>query len=618
MRRWSFISGLTIILLLLLLMAGHAVWTARSLTGEIDRIIANNFETVRAMRSVRLGVGKIDSQYRTATAVTEITRERGLFDVERAEITKKLEAAQFSATGPAEVAALHRLAALMKDYFTLHEEYFGLERFEGERFKRLTRNLAQAATDITEAVGKVQDLNETAVMERRAVAAHKGEQAIAVAVGIAIFSLGIYVWTSVRLTRALFVPLRQLRDSIMKVGQRQFDRVGPLQGGEELEQIAQTFNQMAGELRAYVAESDHQVVEANRVSRAILEALPYPVYIVNEEYAVRLKNPQAVALSAELGISGQLPGPVRQCIDEAAALGCDLVGDDLHRAVEIPRPQSAPGATPTYLPQVFRMAAAPGATPGWAVLLMDVTKLRQFDLAKTKAISTIGHEVKTPVTSIRLALHLLLEEKIGALTPDQRELIVAGRDDCERLLTVLQALLELARFESGRIVMKLSPTPPIELLAQADATHGDYLRRSGVALAIAPAPPDLPAVQADAIHVVRVLGNYLQNAAKYGRPGQPVTLFAEARADGFVRLSVRNRTERPLTEAEQARVFDPFYRRAGEGAEGTGLGLTICREIAAAHAGRVGVWARGAEVDFYLDLRTVAQAPSNLVERNLG
>jgi len=83
-------------------------------------------------------------------------------------------------------------------------------------------------------------------------------------------------------------------------------------------------------------------------------------------------------------------------------------------------------------------------------------------------------------------------------------------------------------------------------------------------------------------------------------------LRAELRADGFVRLSVRNRTQRPLSEAEQARVFDPFYRRAGEGAEGTGLGLTICREIAAAQNGRVGVWAGDDQVDFYLDLRSVA------------
>jgi len=82
----------------------------------------------------------------------------------------------------------------------------------------------------------------------------------------------------------VFEPLRALRDSIVKVSQRQFDQIEPLQSGDELAQIATTFNRMASELRAYVEESDQRVVEANRVSRAILEALPYPIYIVDEEF----------------------------------------------------------------------------------------------------------------------------------------------------------------------------------------------------------------------------------------------------------------------------------------------------------------------------------------------
>ncbi len=451
--------------------------------------------------------------------------------------------------------------------------------------------------------------NEAAVVERRAAVARKAQQVSTVAIGMALLSLGIYIWTSIRLSRGLVQPLSTLRDSLGKVGQRQFDLVVPLQAGGELAQVATTFNQMAGELRTYFAETDRQVTEANRVSRAILDALPYPVYIVDDDYAVRLMNPRAETLSAALNISGALPGAVRKSIDEAAALGCELVGDDLHRAVEIPLPNGPPGTPPTYLPQVFRLAATPGARTGWAVLLLDVTKLRHFALAKTKAISTLGHEVKTPMTSIRMALHLLLEEKLGALTPDQRELLAAGRDDCERLLTVLQALLELARFESGGVAMRLSPVPPAELLAQADAMHGENLRRRGVTLITVPLSPGLPAVQADAIQVVRVLGNFLSNAVKYGTPGQPVSVRADLRAEGFVRMSVRNRTERPLTESDQTRVFDPFYRRPGEGAEDTDLGLAICREIAAAHGGRVGVWANGGEIDFYLDLRIVTAVP---------
>ena len=116
-------------------------------------------------------------------------------------------------------------------------------------------------------------------------------------------------------------------------------------------------------------------------------------------------------------------------------------------------------------------------------------------------------------------------------------------------------------------------------------------------------------VLADLIHAGRVLGNFLSNAAKYGARGGEVRFLATERADGFVRFSVSNPAARPLSEAEQLRIFDPFYRRPGEKAEGSGLGLTIAREIAAAHGGRIGVWCEGGRVEFYLDLRKVGGVP---------
>lgn len=613
MKRWSFISGLTITLLLLLVMSGYCVWVTRGLTTDLEKIIADNYDTIRAVRDLRSGMTRINARYLSVRSIAKIPSSQGNFDVESAIINERLDAIRRSSSEPGETVEVDRMQTLINDYFTNYRQMFLLRPSENERFALLIDALARGTEDIGEQAQKIVELNERAIFARRDAAVARGRMFGWAALGIAALSLLIYVYTSVRMTQGVFQPLRRLRDSIQHVRARQFDSLAPLEGGEELTQIATAFNQMAGELRAYLAESDQRVVEANLLSRGILEALPYPIYIVDEDFKVRLKNPRAIALSKALKITGQIPSAVRKCIDEAAALGCELVGDDLQRAVEIPLPDAPAGPTPTYLPQVFRMAATPGTTAGWAVLLMDVTKLRQFDQAKTKAIATLGHEVKTPVTSIRMTLHLLLEEKIGALTSDQRELVTAGRDDCERLLTVLQALLELARFESGRVIMKAIPVAPAELLVQADGMHGDYVRRRGLPLTTEPIPAGLPLVHADEVHTVRVLGNFLSNAAKYSTPGQPITLRAELRADGFVRLSVRNRTQRPLSEAEQARVFEPFYRRAGEGAEGTGLGLTICREIAVAQNGRVGVWARDDHVDFYLDLRIVASSLSHVL-----
>ena len=616
MKRWNFISGLTVILLLLLVLSGYCVWVTRDLTTDLERIIAGNYDTIRALRDVRTSMTRVNARYLSTRTIAKISPGQGTFEFESAIIAERLEAVRRSAGEPGEAIQIERLQTQINDYFVNYRQLFLLAPKETDRFAALIEAIARGTEDVSDAAQTIVEMNERAIFARRDAAVARGRRFSWTALGIAAFSLGIYVYTSMRLTQGVFQPLRRLRDSIQQVRARQFDALAPIEGGPELAQIAVTFNQMAAELRTYLAESDQRVIEANRISRAILEALPYPIYIVDGDFKVRMKNPRASALSSALEISDELPGVVRKCIDQAAALGCELIGDDLHRAVEIPIPATGPGPVPTFLPQIFRMAAASSeSASGWAVLLMDVTKLRQFDQAKTKAIATLGHEVKTPVTSIRMTLHLLLEEKIGPLTADQRELVTAGRDDCERLLIVLHALLELARFEGGRVEMKPVPTAPVDLLAQAEAMHGGVFRGSTTPFFIEPSSVPLPLVHADAIHVVRVLGNFISNAAKYCTPGTPVSLRAEERADGFVRLSVSNRTARPLSDAEQSRVFDPFYRRVGESAEGTGLGLTICREIAATLGGRVGVWSESDRVEFYFDLRMAHPATIRLEEK---
>lgn len=610
MRRWSFISGLTVMLALMLGLSGYCVWVTRGLSSDLDRLFAQNYDKIRAIRDLRSAMTQINARYLGADGLKKSPVGLGLFENEIKLITERLPVIRGYGGEASELERFQRMEVLIRDYFDNYRQLFALGPNDTERYVQLREALARTTVDIADQAHGLVELNEAELFKRRDAAVQRGRLFGWTTLAIAGLSTAIYVYTSVWLTQGVFKPLRRLRDAIQQVGMRKFDMIEPLEGGEELAQIATTFNTMASELRAYIAETDFRSVEASRFSRAILEALPYPIYIVDEEFRVRLKNPRAIALSAALKISGHLPGVVRRCIDDAAALGRELVGDDLHRAVEITVPDAPPGPPPTFLPQVFRMASIPGMTAGWAVLLMDVTKLRQFDQAKTKAISTLGHEVRTPVTSIRMTLHLLLEEKIGPLTPDQRELVAAGRDDCERLLTVLQALLELAQFETGRVEMNMKPVAPAELLTQAEAMHSGSFRGSESDLVVEPASATLPLVQADAIHVVRVLGNFLSNAAKYCTPGSSVTMRAEERADGFVRLSVRNRTPRPLTEEEQRGVFEPFYRRVGEGAEGTGLGLTICREIAASHGGRVGVWCLGEDVEFYIDLRTVPALPA--------
>jgi NtrC-family two-component system sensor histidine kinase KinB len=601
MNRWSFAGGLTVTLLLLLMLSGFCVWATRGLTDEMNSLINRDYDTIRSIRELRSVFTRINAQCLAVQDVAGLGGTRKVFAQERQAAEKRLRQVERNAEGTGEHELVARLNAQAQGYFAAYDELFALKTREGKRQDELNRLITSLTGDIGTVADQIVDLNENAITVRHDAAVQRGQNVTLVAMGFAILSLGIYVLTSLRLTRGIYEPLGRLRDSIQLVRARRFDTMVPVEGGEELSQIAESFNEMALELQRYINETDERALAANRICRAILEALPYPVYIVDGNFAVRQMNPRAEALSRALNISGVLPGEVRRQIDTAAAVNRDQVSDDIRRVVHLNPEGREKGED--YLPQVFRMAGAFGADDGWAVLLVAVTRLRENIETKTKALATLGHEVKTPVTGIRMSLHLMLEEKLGPLNDNQRELLEVARNDCERLLAVLQALLELARLETGRTELKLTPQAPTDLLSEARMAHGDRVRQFGGTLEVETADA-LPAVLADPLHACRVLGNFLSNAGKYGLPGQTVMLRVQPRDDGYVRFSVLNHG-RPFSEAEQARVFDPFFRRSGEGAEGTGLGLAICREIAVQHGGRVGVFcpAGTSLIEFYLDLR---------------
>jgi NtrC-family two-component system sensor histidine kinase KinB len=432
MNRWSVAGGLTITLLLLLVLSGFCIWATRGLTDDMSSIINRNYDTIRGVRELRSVLTRLNARCLAVTDVAGLATNIDAFRQEREVAEKRVRQIERNADGMTEHELVDRLVALAQGYFGAYDEMFALKPRAEERRLQLGRVITGLTGDIGNVADQLVDLNENAIMARQDAAVHRGQNITIIAMGFAIFSLGIYVLTSMRLTRGIYEPLQRLRDSIQLMSARRFDTLVPIEGGEELGQIAGSFNTMARELQRYIGETDERAIAANRICRAILETLPYPVYIVDEHFAVRQTNPRAEALSRALGIPGVLPGEVRRQIDAAVAENRDLVGDDLQRAVRLPGADGAPGDD--YLPQIFRMAGAFGEGDGWTVLLMDITRLRRSVEAKTKALATLSHEVKTPVTGIRMTLHLLLEEKLGAVNADQRELLEVARNDCERLL----------------------------------------------------------------------------------------------------------------------------------------------------------------------------------------
>ena len=238
---------------------------------------------------------------------------------------------------------------------------------------------------------------------------------------------------------------------------------------------------------------------------------------------------------------------------------------------------------------------------GIILILKDVTDQLEQDELKKGVISTVSHQLKTPLTSIRMALHLLLEEKVGPLTPKQMELLIAAQEDSERLHKILSSLLDMSRIVSGKMAMEFHAVSARDIVTETiDSFRGTALG-NGVKLHSI-LPGDMPDVLADTMRISHVFANLLSNALKYTASGDTVTVAAEVEEEQ-VRFSVSD-TGQGIPEQYLVRIFDPFFRVPGQEADtGTGLGLSIVKEIVEAHGGTVEVKSRvgeGTSVSFAL------------------
>ncbi|NRD52419.1 GAF domain-containing sensor histidine kinase [Corallococcus exiguus] len=222
----------------------------------------------------------------------------------------------------------------------------------------------------------------------------------------------------------------------------------------------------------------------------------------------------------------------------------------------------------------------------------DVTQARtleeerqRVERMKNEFIATVSHELRTPLTSIRGSLGLLSGGILGPLDAQVAQMVGIAHKNSERLLRLINDILDLEKMESGRLDLNLAPTEVAPLLAQALQAHQGYADEYGVRLE---AVVDLPHARArvDEDRFIQVLANLLSNAIKFSPQGERVTLFL-TREDGVLRVGVQDHGP-GIPEAFQSRVFQKFAQADASDTRkrpGTGLGLSIAHGLVARMGG---------------------------------
>jgi signal transduction histidine kinase len=410
--------------------------------------------------------------------------------------------------------------------------------------------------------------------------------------------------------RSILQPLRTVTKSIREIAQGNLDLVVHVRSRDELRQLAEAFNSMAAKLREFRRTDQAKLQRTQRTTQLAVSSLPDAIAIVNPDGVIELSNENAQRLfQLTPGISmpqlrmHRLADAFRQVVQAQQP----LPPSGYEAAIEVFEPN---GQAKFFLPNAVPIRDAEKNLIGVTLVLADVTNLRRLDEMKSGLLSVVSHELKTPLTSIRMAVHLLLEERLGELAPKQTELLIAARDDSDRLEKIIADLLDMSRLESGGTRMDLQSESPARLINTAVSPLETSYHDRGVALSIM-VPDDAPNVLADADRIDHVFTNLLTNALKFTDPGGKVTLSA-ATEENFVRFIVKD-TGVGIPEEHLPRVFDRFFRVPRENRpSGAGLGLAIAKDIVEAHGGTIGVKSKPGEgSEFSFTLKRADRADSS-------
>jgi two-component system, NtrC family, sensor histidine kinase KinB len=587
--RGKLLLGLTPLLAIVLGLGLGAILILDHLGGRIDVILRENYASVLAAQGMKEALERMDSAAQMAIS-GEDERARKQFEHYRPYFEKNLEIERNNVTLPGEQELADRLARSYAEYLPLMEAFYRLppkpSPARAAAYFDPDRGLLRWFDEIRLAADEVQRINQANMLEedRKARQAARTSRrwmilglltAAAVATGIAL-GLG----------RSILEPIQGVTRSARAMARGDYDQVVAVTTRDELGELAAAFNTMARTLREYRLAGTARLVRAQRTAQATIDSFPDPVVVVDSAGAVERANPAARRVlgvaPAEEPVPWTPPPPLQDPLAEVLRGRPDYLPTGMEQTLCL----RDDGQERFYLPRILAMSRDEGL-PGAAVVLHDVTRLHRVDQLKSDMVSTVSHELKTPLTSVRMAIYLLLEEIVGPLTPKQLELLIAARQDADRLLAMINDLLDLTRIEQGRLKLDRRPAAPADLVRGAIERFEVRARDAGVELTSS-VPPGLPCVLVDVDRVEHIFDNLLDNALAHTARGGSIHLAAESPVrDGAVRFRLGD-TGEGIPPEHLPWIFERFYRVPGSRSRsGAGLGLAIVREIVAAHGGKI-------------------------------
>jgi signal transduction histidine kinase len=575
---------------LLVIVAGIGVMTIlqiRHLGEAIDVILRENYRSVVACQEMKESLERVDSGIVFTFLGAEADGRRQVADGMK-RFSEAFTVEMGNITLPGEGEKSHHLGEIFHGYSEIVHRVTDPSRPLEERRAEYFSMLLPLFEQIKGLAQEILEMNQANMSEANDAARSQADSAQR-RMTIAILACAVVaVLFSILAQRWILDPIYRLIESANEVRRGNLELVLNAGSRDEIGQLSEAFNAMAEGLRHTRRSDRRDLMRTRQAVSEVFKALPAAIAVLDLEDRVEVATEPAEKFFGlkpavrlkDLGYDW-LTAMVRRAQDE----GRIVENNTRDACIQIFRDNHEYFFSPVVVPIV--MESGRREISGTAVILKDVTSLREQQELKRSAVTTVSHQLRNPLTSIRMSVHLLLEEALGPLNARQTELLLAAREESERLTAIVEELLDLNRMESGKALLDIEPVAPHAMVRDAVEPFLSEAKDKGIALTLN-VPDDLPNVLGDSKRLQHVLANLLSNALRFTNPGGTVSVAAEAEP-GVVRFTVTD-SGKGIEAKHLGRLFEPFYRVPGQDRPtGVGLGLAIVKEIVKAHGGSVGV-----------------------------
>ena len=538
--------GIGLLFTMIVLLGGLAVQNITDMSSDTQNILADNYNSLLYSRRMLDALERIKNDPQA-----------------RAEFEKNLDLQQKNITEIDENVATAHLVA---QYEAMHRD--------------LNDTTIQR---VRMALNDIMSLNMATIYRKSKVAERTADQALLWICIIAVACVLIAFAFLIRLPRSITSPIRKLTDGILEIANHNYEKRLDLGDNQEFAEVASSFNRMAERLTEYRKSTLADIIQAKKYIEAIVNSITEPIIGLDRGRSILFANDEALTILnlKRENVMGKSATELALKNDLLRRLVRELIQHDKKKEpLKIYADDKESYFQAKYIPiHVMDGDGRETEYAGDVILLKNITEFKELDSAKTTFISTISHELKTPISAILMSLKLLEDKRIGDMNDEQIALAGSIRESSDRLL-------EITQVEAGKLQLNPKITKPIELIDYAIKANRVQAERFNCHIEVE-YPEKISKLFVDSEKIAWVLTNLLSNAIHYTPENGRIVIGAH-QVDKKVEIFVQD-FGKGIDPRYHQSIFDRYFRVPGTKVQGSGLGLAISKDFVEAHGGTIRV-----------------------------